>query len=71
MATRVEISKKGLAVIGIITLLILLFWYVKTMAKPVFYSCTQAKANGFHDIPKDSQLYRPDLDRDKDGVACE
>lgn len=58
-------------VIGIITFVILLFWYVRTMAKPVIYSCTQLEAAGYHDIKKGSTLYRPQLDRDKDGVACE
>lgn len=68
---NLAISKTGLVAIGIITALFLLFWYIQGMAKPIFYSCTQAKAAGYHDIPKTSQLYRPDLDKDKDGYACE
>lgn len=65
------VSRAGLIGIGIITVLFLLFWYIQGMAKPIFYSCTQAKAAGYHDIMKGSQLYRPDLDKDEDGVACE
>lgn len=68
---KIAIDKKFLIILGIITFLILLFWYVKTMAKPIFYSCTQAKAAGYHDIPRSSSLYRPDLDKDMDGYACE
>lgn len=69
--TKIEISKKGLMIIGIITFLVLLFWYVKGAAKPAIYSCTQAHSLGYYGIPKSDPLYRPGLDRDKDGYACE
>lgn len=68
---NIGVSKVGLMLIGIITAIILIFWYVRTMAKPVFYSCTQLKAAGYHDIKIGNQLYRPQLDRDQNGIACQ
>lgn len=69
--TRITVSKPGLVIVSFLTVTFLLTWYVKSHATPVFYSCTQAKAAGYHDIKKTSSLYRVDLDRDHDGVACE
>jgi hypothetical protein len=36
-----------------------------------FKNCTQAKANGYCDIPQGSPMYTPSQDRDGDGYACE
>lgn len=36
-----------------------------------FRNCTEARAHGYHDIPRTSPAYAPHLDRDNDGVACE
>jgi Excalibur calcium-binding domain len=36
-----------------------------------FANCSQAKAAGYHNIQSGEPGYRPALDRDKDGVACE
>lgn len=69
--THITVSKPGLVIVSIIIVLFLTFWYFKVHAAQVFYSCTQAKAAGYHDIKRGSPLYRLDLDRDKDGIACE
>lgn len=60
-----------LVIVSILIAVFLLVWYFKAHATQTFYSCTQAKAAGYHDIPKSSPLYRIDLDRDGDGYACE
>ncbi len=36
-----------------------------------FKNCSAAFKAGVHDIPKDDESYRPELDADKDGYACE
>lgn len=36
-----------------------------------FANCAQARAHGRHDIPATDPAYRPHLDRDHDGIACE
>jgi hypothetical protein len=41
-----------------------------TADRPI-YSCTQAHAQGIYAIQKGDKNYRPQLDRDHDGVACE
>lgn len=51
--------------------LIGVFFIVTAKGQVPFYSCTQAKAAGIVNIPKDSPYYRASLDRDKDGYACE
>jgi hypothetical protein len=34
-------------------------------------NCKQAHADGRYNIPKGDPDYRPKLDRDNDGIACE
>lgn len=34
-------------------------------------NCTAAHNQGVYDIPRSDPAYRPDLDRDNDGIACE
>lgn len=36
-----------------------------------FPNCTAAKAAGYRNIPRDHPAYRPQLDEDNDGRACE
>jgi Excalibur calcium-binding domain len=36
-----------------------------------FGNCAQALRFGYHDIPRTDPRYRPALDRDRDGIACE
>lgn len=36
-----------------------------------FANCSEAKAKGYYNIRKGSPGYRPALDRDGDGIACE
>jgi hypothetical protein len=48
-----------------------------TLAAPVanaggpYANCKQAHADGRYNIPKGDPDYRPALDRDNDGIACE
>ena len=41
------------------------------IAAPPYANCTEAHKDGRYDIPKDDPAYRPPLDRDHDGIACE
>lgn len=36
-----------------------------------YENCSEARANGDTDIPSNSDMYGPWLDRDGDGVGCE
>ncbi|ADY26776.1 Excalibur domain protein [Deinococcus proteolyticus MRP] len=36
-----------------------------------FPNCAAAAAGGYTNIPKDSPAYRPELDDNGDGVACD
>ncbi|AMD95979.1 calcium-binding protein [Leptotrichia sp. oral taxon 847] len=36
-----------------------------------FKNCKEAKAKGYKNIKRGQPGYRPKLDRDKDGIACE
>jgi hypothetical protein len=40
-------------------------------AQAPFANCTQAKDQGYHDIPQGDPNYWPGGDRDGDGIACE
>jgi Excalibur calcium-binding domain len=42
-----------------------------TLADPPYRNCTEAHADGRYNIPSDDPAYRPQLDRDGDGLACE
>ncbi|SKD37036.1 Excalibur domain-containing protein [Mycobacteroides abscessus subsp. massiliense] len=42
-----------------------------TLADPPYGSCKEAHADGAYNIKKGDPGYRPGLDRDHDGVACE
>ncbi|AIC71935.1 Excalibur domain-containing protein [Mycobacteroides abscessus] len=42
-----------------------------TQAEPPYGSCKEAHADGAYNIKKGDPGYRPKLDRDNDGVACE
>lgn len=48
-----------------------------TVAAPVatasgsYRNCTEAHRDGRYNIPKGDPDYRPKLDRDNDGIACE
>ena len=41
------------------------------VAGPPYKNCSQARADGRHDIPRGDPAYAPHLDRDDDGIACE
>ena len=41
------------------------------IADPPYRNCSQARADGRHDIPRGDPAYAPHLDRDNDGIACE
>lgn len=40
-------------------------------ADPPYRNCKEAHADGRYNIPSDDPAYRPALDRDGDGYACE
>ncbi|WP_372587047.1 excalibur calcium-binding domain-containing protein [Mycobacteroides abscessus] len=44
---------------------------VSTQIDPPYGSCKEAHADGAYNIKKGDPGYRPGLDRDHDGVACE
>lgn len=67
-----RIHRRGLVILLVIILLIFTVWFIKkaTASEPI-YSCTQAHAKGIYNIKKGDKNYRPSLDRDSDGIACE
>lgn len=69
---QLTIHRRGIIVLFIILLLVLGVWFIKkvTASEPI-YSCTQAHAMGIYNIKKGDKNYRPSLDRDSDGMACE
>lgn len=40
-------------------------------ADPPYANCKEAAADGRYNIPRGDPAYRPKLDRDNDGIACE
>ncbi|ACT59572.1 excalibur calcium-binding domain-containing protein [Hirschia baltica] len=40
-------------------------------AAPFFRSCKEARASGYYRMKRSDPGYRPALDRDNDGIACE
>jgi hypothetical protein len=42
-----------------------------TRATPIYKNCREAHADGRWDIPKGDPAYRPGLDGDGNGIACE
>lgn len=55
----------------VVTIIVLIFYFVNVKAGPTFDSCTEAHAAGFYNIKKGSVLYKSSLDRDHDSLACE
>lgn len=55
----------------LVGLAIVAFFAGKARANEPILSCTQAFSMGIHDIKQGSPNYRPSLDHDHDGVACE
>jgi hypothetical protein len=41
------------------------------LAGPPYQNCNEAHADGRYSIPSTDSAYRPDLDLDGDGLACE
>jgi hypothetical protein len=41
------------------------------LAGPPYQNCNEAHADGRYSIPTSDPAYRPDLDLDGDGLACE
>ena len=41
------------------------------LASPPYRNCSEAHADGRYSIPSTDPAYRPDLDLDGDGLACE
>lgn len=71
MTPGVRITKLGI-VVGIVIVLILLFFYIKKVnSQTTFYTCTQLEASGHSNIPKGNPLYQARLDRNSNNIACE
>jgi hypothetical protein len=43
----------------------------RVLAGPPYQNCNEAHADGRYSIPTSDPAYRPDLDLDGDGLACE
>jgi hypothetical protein len=41
------------------------------LASPPYQNCNEAHADGRYSIPTSDPAYRPDVDLDGDGLACE
>ena len=41
------------------------------LADPPYRNCSEVHADGRYNIPSNDPAYRPQLDRDGDGLACE
>lgn len=68
----VQIHKgRGLLILIGIVIAFLAVHLVKALNSQHFENCTQLKAAGIHDIPTSSSFYRPTLDRNKNGIACQ
>ena len=58
--------------IGIILLFFVsIFFFIHRPRVKVFHNCSQLEQAGHFNIQKGSKFYEPQLDADKDGVACE
>lgn len=62
--------KKLFLVIGLLILVTSL--YASNKNKTIYFkSCKEAKSKDYSNIKKGQSGYRPGLDRDNDGIACE
>lgn len=53
-------------------ILTLAFISANTFTETLYFkNCKEAKAKGYKNIKRGQPGYRPKLDRDKDGIACE
>lgn len=72
---QVTVNKVRLIVYSIIVVFVLLLFimiHVIADNRPNFYvNCTDAKAHHDTNIPIGSRYYRPQLDRNSNGIACE
>lgn len=71
----IQIETKRLMIwVGAIILIFLIIITMKATADnhPSFYvNCNDARAHHDTNIPRSSAYYRPELDKDHDGYACE
>lgn len=68
---NVGIDKRLLVVLIAATTIVVILWHGKATSKPALCCCAQLHAEGYYRIPRSSSLYRAQLDRDGDGLACE
>lgn len=62
--------KKLFLVIGLLILATSL--YASSKNNSIYFkSCKEAKSKGYSNIKKGEPGYRPGLDRDNDGIACD
>lgn len=65
------INKKFLIFVVLFFILLGVFLSFKHNKIVVYHNCSQLEQAGHFNIPKSSSYYEPQLDADKDGVACE
>lgn len=67
-------TKKFMILLAVIVIMAILGLGIKGLADnhPSYYAnCSEAKAHHDTNIPRSSTFYRPQLDKDDDGYACE
>lgn len=65
------INKKFLLLTVLFVIFVVFLLLLKHNKVVVYHNCNQLQQAGHSNIPKDSSLYQPQLDSDKDGIACE
>lgn len=73
MQPGVRITRTGLALVGIIIVVLLILVYLghRAAGEIQYNSCTQLEAAGHSNIKKGDPLYEARFDRNSNDVACE
>lgn len=67
-------TKRVLVILSLLLVGFMLLVGARSLANnhPAFYAnCTEARAHHDTNIPRSSKYYRPQLDRNNDGFACQ
>lgn len=65
------INKRFLLIIGIVLFVLIFFVSFHHPQGKVYHNCSQLEQDGHFNIPRSSRLYLPQLDANKNGIACE
>lgn len=72
MLPSLKITKRGFALMGIIIVLLILYFFVSVKAGEAYQNCTQIlQATGRTHIARGDKLYNPAMDRNHNQIACE